>query len=99
MATATFSMRMDAETKRRLEEQAAQMDRSSAWVAQKAINEFLDREARIAQSIKTALAEARQGVFVSGEAVEKWMDRWVDGHDDAFPEPDVSPDRKSKPNA
>ena len=31
MPSATFSMRLDADMKRRLEEQAARSDRSSAW--------------------------------------------------------------------
>lgn len=94
MATETFSMRMDAEVKRRLEKKAASLDRSAAWVAQQAISAYLAREEALAESVRAALAEADKGVFISGEAVERWMDRWADGFDDPFPEPDIFPQRK-----
>lgn len=99
MPSATFSMRMDADVKRRLEEKAAHMDRSAAWVAQHAIESFLAHEDALAESVRAALAEADKGVFVSGDAVERWMDRWADGFDDPFPEPDVFPEPKAKPHA
>ncbi|MGL4490222.1 MAG: CopG family ribbon-helix-helix protein [Rhizobiaceae bacterium] len=96
MTSKTFSMRMDSDTKKKLEEEAARMERSASWVAQKAIQDYLAREEALKQSLRAAIAEADKGVFVSGEAVERWMDRWADGFDDPFPEPDVFPDQKAK---
>lgn len=89
-------MRIDVDVKQRLEEKAAQMDRSAAWVAQKAISDYLAHEDVLKEALRAALAEADKGIFVSGEAVEVWMDRWADGFEDPFPEPDVFPDQKAK---
>lgn len=88
MATATFSMRMDADTKRRLEEQAALSDRSAAWVAQQAIEEYLGRHAALRQAVQEAL-DNDDGKRTSGDAVMRWLSRWGDGHDEPMPEPDM----------
>lgn len=92
MSTTTFSMRMNADTKKRLEESARRKDRSAAYLANKAIENFLRREAAEREAIAEALAEADNGVFVSGEAVDRWMQRWAEGHDEPFPEPDIFPE-------
>ncbi len=92
MATTTFSMRMDADVKRKLEEQATLEDRSAAYVANRAIEDFLAREDAMRTSIRKAIAEADKGVFISGEAVERWMERWADGHEEPFPEADIFPE-------
>ncbi len=88
MASTTFSMRMDADIKRRLEEKAAHMERSAAWLAQKAIQDYLAREEALEISVQHIL-ENDDGQRISGEAVMAWMDRWADGHDDPFPQPDI----------
>ncbi len=87
MTTATFSMRMDTDVKRRLEKKAAHMERSAAWVAQHAIQDYLAREEALIESVREAI-ENDDGRRISGEAVMSWMSRWADGHDDPFPEPD-----------
>ena len=92
MTTATFSMRMDADVKRRLEDEAAREDRSAAWIAQQAIEQFLDDRESKREAIRAAIAEADKGVFISGEAVERWMERWADGHEEPFPEADIFPE-------
>ena len=92
MASTTFSMRMDADVKRRLEERAALEDRSAAYIANQAIEDFLVREDTMRTSIRAAIAEADKGVFISGEAVERWMERWADGHEEPFPEADIFPE-------
>lgn len=88
MATATFSMRMDADVKRRLEEQAARSDRSAAWVAQQAIEEYLGRNDAMRRAVQEAL-DNDDGARTSGEAVMRWLSRWGDGHDEPLPEPDI----------
>lgn len=88
MSTATFSMRMNANTKRRLEEEAALMDRSAAWVAQRAIQEYLGREEALREAVQEAL-DNDDGTRTSGEAVMRWLSRWGDGHDEPLPEPDI----------
>ena len=99
MSASPFSLRLKPEVKAALEKEAAAQDRSAAWVANKAIEDYLGREKALRDSVIAALAEADKGVFVSGEAVEGWMARWADGHDDPFPEPDVFPETSRKPAA
>jgi predicted transcriptional regulator len=88
MPSATFSMRMDADIKRRLEAKAASLERSAAWVAQRAVQDYLDREDALIESVRRVI-ENDDGRRISGEAVMAWMERWADGHDDPFPEPDT----------
>ena len=92
MASTTFSMRMDADIKRRLEDEAAREDRSAAYVANQAIEDFLVRQDLMRASIHEAIGEADKGIFISGEAVERWMERWADGHEEPFPEADIFPE-------
>jgi predicted transcriptional regulator len=91
MPTATFSMRMDADMKRRLEEQAAISDRSAAWVAQRAIEEYLGRGDALREAVQEAL-DNDDGTRTSGEAVMRWLSRWSDGHDEPMPEADILPE-------
>ena len=39
--------------------------------------------------IQAAMDEAEKGVFVSSEAVHRWMDSWDSENELPFPEPDV----------
>jgi predicted transcriptional regulator len=91
MSTATFSMRMNSDMKRRLEEQASLSDRSAAWVAQRAIEEYLGRGDALREAVQEAL-DNDDGTRTSGEAVMRWMSRWSDGHDEPMPEPDIFSD-------
>lgn len=84
-------MRMNADTKRRLEAEAALSDRSAAWVAQQAIEEYLGRRAALAEAVQDAL-DNDDGTRTSGEAVMRWLSRWGDGHDEPLPEPDMFPE-------
>jgi predicted transcriptional regulator len=94
MTTATFSMRIDTKTKRALEEEARRQDRSAAYVAQRAIAEYLEREEAKVETVRKTLAEPDDGIRYSEEIVSRWMARWADGHDDPFPEPDINPNRQ-----
>ena len=44
------------------------------------------------EAIKAALAEADKGVFVSAEAVHRWMESWDTDNELPIPEPDIFPD-------
>lgn len=96
MTTATFSMRMDAKTKSALEAEAKRQDRSAAFVAKEAIEDFLDRRAYKRESLLAAMAEADKGVFISEEAMDKWIDSWDSENELPPPEVDIFPE---KPNS
>jgi predicted transcriptional regulator len=92
MPSKTFSMRMDAELRAALDAQAKLEERSASQIAERAIKEWLDRREAVRKELQTALIEADAGVWISSEAVDRWMERWAEGIEEPFPEPDVFPD-------
>ena len=91
MSPVPFSLRLDPQIKSRLEQEARNADRSSSYLAAKAIEAFLDsREAR-RREIEAAVVEADIGVFISQEAMASWMDSWETGQELPAPEPDIFP--------
>ena len=91
MSPVPFSLRLDPQVKARLEREARNADRSASYLAAKAIETFLDtREAR-RREIEASVAEADKGVFISQEAMARWMDSWDTAHELPAPEPDIFP--------
>lgn len=43
------------------------------------------------EAIRAAIAEADKGVFVSSEAVHRWMESWDTDNELPMPEPDIFP--------
>ena len=93
MPTTTFSMRMDAETKKALEAEAKLRDRSAAWVAKEAIADFLDRQAYKRECLEEAIRRADKGIFISEEAMDRWVDSWDTENELPPPEPDIFPNK------
>ena len=93
MPSATFSMRMDAITKSSLEAEAKRRDRSAAYVANEAIQSYLDKQAYKRESLLAAIEEADKGIFISEEAMDKWMDSWGTDNELPAPEPDIFPEK------
>jgi predicted transcriptional regulator len=85
MSAQPFSLRLDADTRARLEAEARRLDRPVSQVAARAIGRWLDAEAALRAEIDAALAEAEAGAFVSSEAVGEWMETW--GTDREAPPP------------
>jgi predicted transcriptional regulator len=69
MTTQPFSLRLDADTRARLEAEARRLDRPAAQVVARAITRWLDAVATLRSEIDAAVAEAEAGAFVSSEAV------------------------------
>ena len=88
-----FSLRLDAEIRARLEEEARRLDRPASQVAQRAILRFLDAQDALRREIDSAVAEADTGVFVSAEAIGAWLETWGTDAEAPPPEPDILPER------
>ncbi len=95
MPTVPFSIRIDADIKAQLEDEAKTLDRSASYVATKAIEGFLKSRQRKRVAIDRALKEAEKGVFVSQEAVTVWVDSWGTDNELPKPEPDIFPKSSS----
>jgi predicted transcriptional regulator len=91
MPTVPFSMRLDENIKTRLETEAALADRSAGYLAQKAIEDFLDDKAYKRECLREAIVEADKGVFISEEAMDAWMLSWDTENELPPPEPDIFP--------
>lgn len=82
------SVRMPDELMARLEQAAADLQRSKGWIINHAVQEFVEREElrqrRLAAS-RQALAEAEAGEVVDGESVMDWLKSWGSENEQAPP--------------
>jgi predicted transcriptional regulator len=84
-----LALHIDKDTKQRLEAEAQWQDQSEAEIATDAIKTYLDRQAHLRKTIEAAAAEADKGVFISSEAMMRWVKDLFDGKKTTPPEPDV----------
>jgi predicted transcriptional regulator len=91
MNSVPLSLRLEPELKSRLEAEAESEDRSVSDVATRAIEAFLDSRDALRVDLEAAIAEADKGVFVSHEAVHRWMESWGTDNELPMPEPDIFP--------
>ena len=91
MPNVPFSLRLDEGIKAKLEEEARLEDRSAGYIAQKAIEDYLDAKAYKRECLREAVAEADKGVFISEEAMDAWMKSWGTENELEPPKPDIFP--------
>ncbi len=72
-----FTVRVLEDTAEKLDELAIKMDRSRSFLAAKAIEEFVAREAWQLAEIEAGLAEANRGEFASEEEVERVIGKYL----------------------
>jgi RHH-type transcriptional regulator, rel operon repressor / antitoxin RelB len=76
MRSATFTVRVDAAAKKRLERLAKSTGRSRSFLAAEAINDYLDVNEWQVAGIKQAIASLDRGEGVSHERVKDWITSW-----------------------
>jgi predicted transcriptional regulator len=91
MASAPFSLRLDPEVRRRLDEEARRVERPASQVAERAIVRYLEAQEAFREMIDAAVAEADTGVFISDTAMHRWMESWDTDRELPLPEPDIFP--------
>lgn len=74
--TETLSIRIDSETKKRLDALSKRSKRSKSFLAAEAITAFVDSEEWQLGEIHTGLKELDSGEAVSHEKVSKWLKSW-----------------------
>jgi predicted transcriptional regulator len=86
MPTSTFTTRIDADLKERLQNIARQEQRSASFMANQAIEHFVEEREATRALVETGLMLIETGApTISSEAIHAWMN----GPEDApFPEPD-----------
>src|SRR4051812_8226698 len=94
-SSGTFSVRLPDDLRRGVDEFAKATKRSRSFVVKEAVAAYMeDRRAYLA-AIDEALAEADEGVFISGENVRQWLSSWGKPDELPAPEPDIFLKRKS----
>jgi predicted transcriptional regulator len=83
------SVRLERDVLNELEEEARRLHVSAEQVANEAIRAYLDNQSLKREAIREALAEADKGVFISGDAMHRWIESWGTANELPPPEPDV----------
>ena len=76
MRSATFTVRVDAAAKKRLERLAKNTGRSRSFLAAEAINEYLDVNEWQVAGIKQAIASLDRGAGIPHDQVKEWITSW-----------------------
>ena len=77
-----MSIRIDDTLKARLDQAAKAEERSLSYIAQKAITSYLDSRDHRQATILKAYQEARtEKAFISGEAMNAWVESWDTDHE------------------
>jgi RHH-type transcriptional regulator, rel operon repressor / antitoxin RelB len=79
MPSTTFTVRVDAAAKKRLEKLAKSTGRSRSFLAAEAINEYLDVNEWQVAGIKRAIASLDRGEGIPHERVKEWVSSWGSG--------------------
>jgi len=90
VASSTTTVKLDAETKERVQRLAEVRRRSAHWLMREAIQEYLEREERRERIRQDALAAwtayRATGRHVTGEDADAWLARLEAGEDTDPPE-------------
>jgi RHH-type transcriptional regulator, rel operon repressor / antitoxin RelB len=79
MRSATFTVRVDAAAKKRLERLAKSTGRNRSFIVAEAINEYLDVNEWQVAGIRQAIASLDRGEGVPHARVKDWITSWGSG--------------------
>jgi len=74
--TETLSIRIDAETKQRLDALAERSNRSKSFLAAEAITRYVEAEEWQLSQIEAGIDDIKRGDTVSHDKVSKWLKSW-----------------------
>ena len=76
MSSTTFTVRVGAEVKKRLEKLASSTGRTRSFLAAEALNEYLDVNEWQVAGVKRAMASLDRGDGVPHQEVKDWVNSW-----------------------
>lgn len=91
MSNAVFTLRLPDDVKADLERLARATNRSKSYLAARAIAAYVRANAWQIEALQKAAREADQGAFVSGQAVDAWLESWGTDEERSAPEADIRP--------
>jgi RHH-type rel operon transcriptional repressor/antitoxin RelB len=74
--TETLSIRIDSETKQRLDALSKRSKRSKSYLAAEAIAAYIESEEWQLGELQAGIAELDSGQQISHEKVSKWLESW-----------------------
>ena len=74
--TATFTVRVPVDLKRRLDQLAKAADRSRSWLATDALQHYVEDQQWQLAEIEAGMQDADAGRVVPHEKVERWLKSW-----------------------
>jgi predicted transcriptional regulator len=89
MGEVPLSLHVTAEIKQRLDDEARSINVSTNDLVERAIESYLEIPSSERELLKQRVAEADKGVFISGEAMHRWIESWGTENELPPPEPDV----------
>jgi predicted transcriptional regulator len=92
----TFSVRLPDGLRREVDDYAKATKRSRSFVVKEAVAAYMEEQKAYLAAIEEGEREADLGVFVSGEAVKRWLLSWGTDNELPRPEPDIFPDSDKK---
>jgi RHH-type transcriptional regulator, rel operon repressor / antitoxin RelB len=87
--TTVLSVRVNDDLVQNLDYLVKATDRSRAYIANEALQEYIARNAWQAKELQAAIVEADKGVFVSHKAVSDWVMSMGTDKELKRPKPDV----------
>lgn len=88
-AAKTFSVKLDADTRDRIEQLAESRHRSAHWVMREAIHQYVEREEKReafrAETVKAWEEYQETGMHATAAEVDEWLASW--GSDNELPSP------------
>jgi predicted transcriptional regulator len=85
MSSTTFTVRVGAEVKKRLEKLARSTGRTRSFLAAEALNEYLDVNEWQVAGVKRAIASLDRGEGVPHKPIKGWVDSWGRKRERAVP--------------
>jgi len=75
-SSATITVRLPIELKKRLDHLAKAADRSRSWLATDALRHYVEDQQWQLAEIEAGLRDAEAGRVVAHEEVERWLKSW-----------------------
>jgi len=72
--SAVITARLDSEALAKLDQLAAMVDRSRAWIVAKAVQRYVDEELEFRAFVQQGIDEADRGELISQEEMEAWFE-------------------------
>ncbi|MBN9073297.1 MAG: ribbon-helix-helix protein, CopG family [Rhizobiales bacterium] len=94
MGEVPLSLRVDAKLKEKLESEARRQKVSADDLAERAIENYLDFQERDRAIMRQRMIEAEKGIFISEEAMTRWVESWGTDNKLPPPEPDIFPEQQ-----